>query len=122
MVTAVSSSPIDEYLAGFSGRQRESLEKLRRTLREELPDAEEGMSYGLPCFKVGGRAIAGFGGYKNHNSYFPHSGSVLERVSSIPEWCSLSKGTLRFPLDRDLSRTLVQRLIRAKFADLKERG
>jgi hypothetical protein len=47
---------------------------------------------------------------------------VLERVSSIPEWCSLSKGTLRFPLDRDLSRTLVRSLIRAKFADLKERG
>ena len=32
-------------------------------------------------FRVDGRIIAGFAAYKNHLSYFPHSGSVIDTHS-----------------------------------------
>ncbi|HUR55398.1 MAG TPA: DUF1801 domain-containing protein, partial [Gemmataceae bacterium] len=68
---------IDEYLAALDDTKRTTLETLRRTILELVPDAEETMSYGMPAFKLDGKAVAGFAAFKRHLSYVPHSGSVL---------------------------------------------
>ena len=95
--------------------QRDTLAALRVTLREIVPDAVECISYATPCFKVNGVAVAGFDGFKGHCSYFPHSGSVVEQVSGIPAWCTISsKGTLQFPVDRPLPKALVARLVKVR--------
>lgn len=112
---------IDDHLATLPSPQRETLEALAATLRELLPGAEETISYRMPCFKVDGRAVAGFDGFRNHCSYFPHSGSVLERVQGIPAWATAERGTLRFPPDRRLPTALVRRLVRAKLDEIDAR-
>ena len=72
---------VDEYLEATPEPQRSTLLELRRTLRNLLPEATEEISYGVPAFKVGGKAIAGYASYKNHCSYFPHSGRVLSELA-----------------------------------------
>ena len=110
---------IDAYLAALPQPQRDTLAALRVTLRDLLPDAEECLSYKMPCFKVDGKAVAGFDGFKQHCSYFPHSGNIVQRVSGIPAWCTVaSKGTLQFPVDRPLPKTLVRRLVRARLDEI----
>jgi uncharacterized protein YdhG (YjbR/CyaY superfamily) len=112
-------NPIDAHLAKLPRHQRDTLTALRETLRELLPDAEECISYNMPCFKVGGVAVAGFDGFKNHCSYFPHSGNVVQQVSGIPAWCTVaSKGTLQFPVDRPLPKALVRKLVQARLAEI----
>ena len=92
------------------------------TLRELLPDAEESISYNMPCFKVGGVAVAGFDGFKKHCSYFPHSGNVVGQVTGIPTWCTVaSTGTLQFPVDRALPKALVRRLVQARLREIAAR-
>jgi len=117
---SVVSSVIDRHLSTFSDQQRASLENLVEILRALLPGAEECMSYGMPCFKVNGKAVVGFDGFRHHNSYFPHSGSVLEHVP-VPAWCETTKGALRFPIDRRLPKTLVRSLVRARMNEIVER-
>ena len=115
----MSANPIDEYLAGVQEPQRTTLTALRDTLRTLLPGAEECISYGMPCFKVEGKAIAGFAAFKNHCSYFPHSGGVVSLVAELPAWCTASsKGTLQFPVDRPLSKSLVKELVRLRQQEL----
>ena len=46
-----------------------------------VPDAEQGISYAVPGFKVAGKTIAGFAAFKNHLSYLPHSGSVFHELA-----------------------------------------
>jgi len=111
-------SVIDDRLAEFSGVQRESLEHLRDTLRRILSDAVECLSYGLPTFKVAGKSVASFDGFKNHSPYFPCSGRVLSRVDSLPDWCEVSRGTLRFPTDRRLPVALVRRLVKERLSEI----
>lgn len=104
-------SEIDRHLQKFAGAQRETLKGLRKTIREVIPQAEECMSYGMPAFSIDGKVVAGFDGFKNHCSYFPHSGSVLEEIESFPEWCVVSKGTLKFPIGKKLPKSLVRKMI-----------
>lgn len=110
---------VDEYLAGAPEPQRTTLETLRRTLRSLLPAAEEGLSYGVPAFKVSGRPVAGFASFQRHCSYFPHSGSVLEALAGELEGYTWSKGALTFPVDRPLRASLVRRLVNERLKELR---
>ena len=113
-------SEIDDYLANAPEPHRHSLTLLREMLSSALPDAEEGLSYGVPAFKVDGSPVGGFAHAKNHCSYFPHSGTILDRVDDgLLEGYDWSKGTLRFPVDAVPEERLIHRLVELRLAEIK---
>jgi uncharacterized protein YdhG (YjbR/CyaY superfamily) len=114
----VSAEEIDDYLAGIAEPARGTLEQLRRSILEVVPDAEQCISYGLPAFKVQGRAVAGFGAFAKHLSYLPHSGTVLGALGDDVGGYATSKGSLRFALDEPLPTELVRALVLARLAEL----
>ena len=79
---------------------------LRRSILKVIPDAEQCISYGLPAFRVQGKVAAGFGAFKNHLSYLPHSGSVFPELSDELADYKTSAGALQFPVDAPLSTVL----------------
>lgn len=115
---AVSSTEIDEYLAGLPDPDRAALDELRRTILQVVPGAEQCISYGLPGFRVGGKVVAGFGAFKEHLSYFPHSGSVFDALGDALDGYSRTKSALHFTASTPLPDDLVRRLIEAKLAEL----
>jgi uncharacterized protein YdhG (YjbR/CyaY superfamily) len=112
---SAAEDPVSAHLLSLPLPQRDTLATLRQTLRDLLPDATESISYNMPCFKVDGVAVAGYEGFTSHCSYFPHSGNVVGEIDGIPAWCTVaSKGTLQFPVDRPLPKTLVKKLVRTR--------
>ena len=107
----MSKGEVDRYLASLEQPKRGTLEALRRTILDILPEAEECISYGLPAFRVQGKVIAGFAAFKNHLSYLPHSGSVFHEFEGELSQYKTSKGALQFPIDTPLPKALVKRLI-----------
>lgn len=114
----MASDEVDDYLAGLPEADRVALEALRRTILEIVPDAEEGISYGSPSFKVGGKAVAGFAAAKHHLSYLPHSGTVLATIAADVAGYETSKGALQFTNDTRLPKALVKKLIATRRAEL----
>jgi uncharacterized protein YdhG (YjbR/CyaY superfamily) len=110
----VSAQEIDQYLDGLDEPKRSTLARLRQTILTVLPEAEQGMSYGLPAFKVGGKTIAGFAAFKNHLSYLPHSGSVFPELADELKDYAASTGALRFDIGRPLPAPLVEKLIEVR--------
>ena len=109
---------VDAYLAAQREPHRSTLEALRATILELVPHAEQAISYGVPAFKVEGRAIAGFAAYTGHLSYLPHSGSVLEQLGDRVSGYQRSKGALTFPVDEPLPRDVVAALVAARLREL----
>jgi uncharacterized protein YdhG (YjbR/CyaY superfamily) len=109
---------IDDYLATLPAPQRDTLVHLRDSLRELLPMAEERISYRMPCFAVQGKAVAGFDGFKDHCSYFPHSGSVIGEIEGLPMWAEADRGTLRFPIGKRLPKGVLRKLIRVRLDEI----
>jgi uncharacterized protein YdhG (YjbR/CyaY superfamily) len=114
----MTTQDIDDYLALVEEPKRSSLEALRRSILEAVPDAEQCLSYGLPAFKVQGRTVAGFAAFKNHLSYLPHSGSVLGEMGDDIAGYQGTKGSLHFPVDQPLPDVLVRRLVEATMRQL----
>ena len=110
----MSEAEVDEYLAAVPEPQRSTLEHVRATLAALLPGAEQGIAYGVPCFKVAGKGVAGFGFYQNHCTYFPMSGSITAELADDLTGFVTAKGSIRFPNDEPLSDALVGKLVGAR--------
>lgn len=116
----MSADEIDEYLRGVEEPGHSTLQALRRTILEIVPDAEQVIAYGLPAFRVGGRNVAGFGAFNDHLSYMPFSGSILGRLAGQLGGYTMTKGSLHFPPDHRLPKALVTNLITMRLADTRQ--
>jgi len=110
----VSAQEIDQYLEALEEPKRGTLALLRQRIVDVLPDAEQGVFYGVPAFKVQGKTVAGFAAFKDHLSYLPHSGSVFPQLADELTGYTFSKGALRFDVDRALPASLVERLVEVR--------
>jgi uncharacterized protein YdhG (YjbR/CyaY superfamily) len=107
----MSAQEIDQYLDALDEPKRSTLARLRETILGILPDAEQGIAYSMPAFKVRGKTIAGFAAFKNHLTYVPHSGSVFPQLQDELAGYVTSTGALRFAIDEPLPPPLVEKLI-----------
>jgi uncharacterized protein YdhG (YjbR/CyaY superfamily) len=114
----VSAKEVDEYLSAVAEPKRSTLQALRRTILEVVPDAEQVISYRVPAFRVRGQVVAGFAAFKDHLSYLPFSGSVLGQLEGELKEYRMTKSALHFPVDRPLPKTLVQKLIAVRLAEI----
>ncbi|MGO9830081.1 MAG: iron chaperone [Myxococcaceae bacterium] len=111
-------SSIDEYLATVSGDQRAMLDKLRKTIRELVPEAEECISYGIPAFRLKGSILAGFAVRTTGCSYYPFSGSTLRSLAEDLSNYETTKSALHF--ERPLPKVLVRKLLKARLAQTEQ--
>ena len=109
---------IDAYLSALDEPKRQTLEALRRSILDVVPDAQQGLSYRMPSFKLRGKTVAGFAAFKDHLSYLPHSGSVLAALGDEVAGYDTTKGSLKFAIDEPLPKPLVEKLIRTRMDEL----
>lgn len=102
---------IDEYIAAFPPEVQSILEKIRLTIREAIPDAEEKISYQIPAFTLNGDLIY-FAAFKKHIGIYPPVNGDEQLRQEIARYRG-EKGNLKFPLDEPIPYELISRI--AKF-------
>jgi uncharacterized protein YdhG (YjbR/CyaY superfamily) len=105
---------VDRYFDDLEDPKRATLEEMRRRILEVVPGAEQGLSYGVPAFRLDGKVVAGLAAFKSHLSYLPHSGSVLSAMKEKLGGYAQTKSALHFPIDEPLPRELIKKLIEVK--------
>lgn len=100
---------IDGYIATFPEETQQKLQALRATIRAAAPDAVERISYQIPTFTWGGDLVH-FAAFKNHIGLYPGSSGVAAFQEELSGY-TVSKGTVRFPLDEPLPLDLVSRIV-----------
>lgn len=114
----VAAPDIDSYLAELDEPKRGTLQQLRQSVREVIPEAEECISYGMPAFKLKGKTVAGFAAFKNHLAFLPHSGTVLSALADELVDYDMTKGSLHFAVGEPLPPDLVRKLITTRLREL----
>ena len=113
---------VDAYLAALPADQQGLLEGVRATIRRVVPDAEETIAYDMPAFRLAGRFLVSYAGWKRHCSLYPLTDSFLAAHAVEIEGFGRTKGSIHFTAAKPLPPALLEELIRTRVADLAVEG
>src|SRR5574338_600679 len=99
---------MDEYIGAFPKDVQLVLQSLRQTIRDAAPGATEAISYQIPTFKLHGKNLVHFAGYKKHIGFYPTSSGIAAFREELSPYKS-SKGAVQFPLGTPVPKALVER-------------
>jgi uncharacterized protein YdhG (YjbR/CyaY superfamily) len=101
---------IDTYIAGFSAEIQAILQKVRATIREAAPEAQETINYQIPTFSLHGNLVH-FAAFKNHIGFYP-APSGIEKFAQELSGYESAKGSVKFPLDQPIPYELIAEITR----------
>lgn len=111
---------VDDYIALQPKTARGLLERVRTTIRKALPGAEELISYTMPTYKLQGRPVIGFAGWKKHYSLYGATATLTALKDDLVPY-EVEKGTIRFPLSEPVPVKLIGRIAKLRAKQVAER-
>lgn len=105
---------VDEYIATQPEAVRPKLEQLRITISKAVPEAVECIGYGMPGYKLHGKPMLYFAGFKQHYSLFAASGTFLATLGNELKGYELRKGTIHFQFDEAVPVKLISRIAKLR--------
>jgi uncharacterized protein YdhG (YjbR/CyaY superfamily) len=109
---------VDEYIAAQPETMRPKLEQVRAAIRKAVPDAVEGIGYGMPGYKLHRKPMLYFAGFKEHYSLFAASGTFFLALEEELSGYEVRKGTVRFPLTKRVPVKLISRIAKLRAAGI----
>jgi uncharacterized protein YdhG (YjbR/CyaY superfamily) len=110
-MTASRTTPssIDEYIAGFPPEVQTILEKIRKTIRDAAPEAQETINYQIPTFTLYGNLVH-FAAFKKHIGFYPTPSGIAQFEAELSAY-EKAKGSVQFPLDQPIPYDLIRRIV-----------
>ena len=109
---------IDDYIAAFPKDVQSQLQQVRRAIAKAAPAAEEAISYRIPTFKIDGRYLIYFAGFKSHIGLYPVHTDGAGFSAAMARYAS-GKATLKFLLDEPLPLSLIAQVVKAKLRQIQ---
>ncbi|MBV5315712.1 MAG: DUF1801 domain-containing protein [Prolixibacteraceae bacterium] len=114
-------STTDEYIASFPDDIQLILNKVRATIRQAAPDAEESIGYGMPAYKLKGKPLVYFAGYKGHVGFYATPSGHTEFAKELSKY-KQGKGSVQFPLDQPIPYDLIAQIVEFRVIENLEKG
>ena len=114
------NSNVEEYIATFPNDIQQKLKEIRKILKSEIKGAEEGMAYGMPAYKIKGKAVAYFAGFKKHLGFYPFPSGIKE-FKKLSKDYKTSTGTIQFPYDEKLPVGLIKKILKLRIKEVQDK-
>ena len=108
----------EAYIRTFPADVQTVLETVRQTIRAAAPDAVETIAYGLPAYKLGGKPLVYFGGFKNHIGLYATPTGHVAFADELSKY-KQGKGSVQFPLDKPMPLDLITRIVQFRVNQLR---
>lgn len=117
---ASQPTTIDGIIALSPAPVRARMERIRRIVHAEAPDAEETISYRMPAFRQHGILLF-FAAFQSHIGIYPPVKGDAKLVADLAPFAG-PKGNLKFPHDSPLPVGLIRRIVRLRVRQDRDRA
>lgn len=100
---------VEEYIADFPIETQTILEQVRAIIKKTAPAAEESISYAMPAYKLNGKPLVYFAGYKEHIGFYATPTGHEAFKDDLSNY-KQGKGSVQFPLDKPIPLDLIERI------------
>lgn len=105
-----ASETVETYIKKFPPEVQESLKQVRAIIVATAPDAQEMISYGMPAYKLHGKPLVYFAGYKKHIGFYATPNGHEAFKQELSQY-KQGKGSVQFPLTEPLPLDLIKRIV-----------
>jgi len=111
---------VDEYLSAVPANTKSILKKLRKTIKQAAPQAEELISYNMPAFKLNGMLVY-YAAYKDHIGFYPTPSGIEAFKKELSDYEG-AKGSVKFPIARPFPFDLISKIVKFRVGNLGKAG
>ena len=107
---------VEAYIKMYPPAVQKRLKQLRQAIRKTAKSAVESISYGMVGYKLAGRPLVYFGGFKKHLGFFamPSARSYFKKELSKYQG---GKSAVQFQNDEPLPLKLVEKLVKFRMKE-----
>ena len=105
-----TSKEIDKFISAYPEEVQKILNKVRATIREAAPGAEETINYGIPTFTLNGNLVH-FSAFKTHIGFYPTPTGIEKFKKELSKYEG-AKGSVKFPLDQPIPYELIEKIVK----------
>lgn len=106
-----SIKSVDDCIATYPPSTQKLMKQVRATIKKAAPKAEESMSYGMPAYKLNGKALVYFSGYKHHIGFYATPTGHREFKADLAQY-KQGKGSVQFPIDEPMPLKLIEKIVK----------
>ena len=104
-------SEVSKYIHQFPEGVQEILNKIRKIILDEVPNAEERISYAMPAFFLNKKPLVYFAGYKNHIGFYATPNGHEEFAEEFSNY-KQGKGSVQFALNEEIPYDLILKVVK----------
>jgi uncharacterized protein YdhG (YjbR/CyaY superfamily) len=110
---------MEAYIAAAPADRRAVLDQLRAAIRAAAPEAEETISYNIPAFAQHGTLVY-VAAMKTYIGFYPTGSGIAAFQVELAAY-ERTKGAVHLPLDRPLPVELIQRIVRFRVEENRQK-
>lgn len=114
----IAPKSVDEYIASQPEAVQGLLQRVRSTIRNAIPEAEEVISYKMPTYRLHGHSLLYFAGWKQHFSLYSATPGIVTAFKDELAPYDVRKGTIRFPLGQPVPVRLIGRMAKFRVSEV----
>lgn len=118
MSFSANSEAVDQYIQAAPAAQASRLSILRSLIKEEVPEALEGLSYKMPAYKLKGKVLVYFSTFENHIGVYPRTALVESGLGDQLSAHASGKGSLHFRHDQEFPTELIRSVVKTRCAEV----
>jgi uncharacterized protein YdhG (YjbR/CyaY superfamily) len=111
---------IEKYILQFPPDVQLILREIRKLIKDNAPEADELIAYGMPGYKTNKKPLVYFAAFKNHIGFYALPSGHSEFKDELSKY-KQGKGSVQFPLDQPIPYELIERIVKFRVIENKNK-
>ncbi|MBK9257832.1 MAG: DUF1801 domain-containing protein [Saprospiraceae bacterium] len=115
-----SYTSFSQYLEDFPDDIVIKLKNIHKVVKENAPEALDGIAYNMPAFKLHKKPLVYFAAFKNHIGFYalPSGNTAFQKELSKYK---VGKGSIQFPLDQEIPYELIAQIVEFRVHEVNDK-